>query len=96
MAGDISQVVNFDPSPVLTANQTYYLKLEMVTPEGRVNACGPLRILIQTVDQTTEQVIDSSAPCTIAWNNPVYYGVYPTNWRDLECDCPGTRSRNVD
>ena len=66
----LAQVASFDQSPVLTANQTYYLKLETNIAEGRVNICGPLNILLQAVDQTTEQVIDISAPCTVASDNP--------------------------
>ncbi|MCI0554359.1 MAG: DUF2298 domain-containing protein [Anaerolineae bacterium] len=66
----ISQVANFDQSPVLTANQIYYLKLETNVPDGRVNVCGPLNILIQGVDQEMEQVIDLSAPCTVGPDTP--------------------------
>ena len=63
-------MASFDQSLVLTANQTYYLKLETNIAEGRVNICGPINILIQAVDQITEQVIDASAPCTVASDSP--------------------------
>ncbi len=66
----ISQVANFDQSAILTANQTYYLKLETNSNEGAVNVCGPLNVLIQGVDQATEQVIDLSEPCTVAPDSP--------------------------
>ena len=70
LSSDLSQIANFDQAPVLTADQTYYLKFEMVALEGRVNVCGPLHILIQAVDQTTEQVVDLSAPCAVALDSP--------------------------
>jgi hypothetical protein len=63
-------VASFDQSLVLTANQTYYLKLETNIAEGRINICGPLKILIQAIDQTVEQVIDVSAPCVITSDSP--------------------------
>ena len=66
----MSQVANFDQSPVLTANQIYYLKLETNVPDGSVNVCGPLNILIQGPDQVIEQVIDLSAPCAVELDNP--------------------------
>jgi YYY domain-containing protein len=69
-ASSLAQVASFDQSPVLTANQTYYLKLETNVAERRVNICGSLNILIQAVDQTIEQVIDISAPCAVASDNP--------------------------
>ncbi|HJR79750.1 MAG TPA: DUF2298 domain-containing protein [Anaerolineales bacterium] len=65
-----SQAANIEQLPVLTANQTYYLKLETAATEGQVNVCGPLTISIRAVDQTLEQVIDISTPCTIAPENP--------------------------
>ncbi|HKY55705.1 MAG TPA: DUF2298 domain-containing protein, partial [Anaerolineales bacterium] len=65
-----AQMANFDQPPGLTANQTYYLKLETNVLEGQVNVCGPLNILIQSAGQATEQVIDLSDPCTISADNP--------------------------
>jgi YYY domain-containing protein len=70
LSADLSQVANFDQGPALAANQTYYLKFEMTSPRGRVNVCGALRIFINSIDQTTEQLIDASAPCTVTTDSP--------------------------
>ncbi len=66
----LSQIANFDQFPVLTANQTYYLRFEMMEAEGRVNICGPMHISIQVADQITEQVTDLSSPCTVTFDEP--------------------------
>ncbi|HET9910419.1 MAG TPA: DUF2298 domain-containing protein [Anaerolineales bacterium] len=60
-----SLAVNFDQALALTANQTYYLKIEMATQNGRVNLCGAVRYLIQGLDQAAEQSIQISEPCTV-------------------------------
>jgi len=74
---DASQIVIFDQTPALTADQTYYLKFEMVALEGAVNVCGPSHILIQTADQTTEQALDLSAPCAVAFDHPYTISFVP-------------------
>ena len=65
-----SQAINFVQTPLLTANQTYYLKFEMALPKGTVDVCGPVHVLIQSGDQTAEQSVDVSAPCSIAPGSP--------------------------
>ncbi|HLO13863.1 MAG TPA: DUF2298 domain-containing protein, partial [Anaerolineales bacterium] len=60
-----SQMVVFDQSPALAANQTYYLKIEMTTPTGEANLCGPLDLSIQAGDQTAEQTIAPSTQCMV-------------------------------
>ena len=75
--GDTSQIVNFDQTPVLTANQTYYLKFEVVALEGAVNVCGLSHIFIQVADQAIEQVLDISAPCTVAIDQPFTISFIP-------------------
>ncbi|HET9908899.1 MAG TPA: DUF2298 domain-containing protein, partial [Anaerolineales bacterium] len=64
------QVANFDQSPLLTANQIYYLKLEPSVLEGTVDVCGPVNIQVQAVDQLVEQVVDVSEPCTVTADTP--------------------------
>jgi YYY domain-containing protein len=72
-----SQVAVFDQAPILTANQTYYLKLEMVTLAGSVKICGPMRVSMQAAEQLTEQVVDVSAPCTVSLDNPYTISFVP-------------------
>jgi YYY domain-containing protein len=57
--------------------QTYYLKFEMTGVDGLVNVCGPLHINIQVNDQIAEQVIDVSAHCTVALDNPYTVSFIP-------------------
>jgi len=68
-AGDMSQLVDFAQFPALTANQTYYLKFEMVA-DGQVNICGPAHLNVQVNEQVVEQVVDLSAPCVVSLDNP--------------------------
>jgi YYY domain-containing protein len=65
-----SQVVRFEPAPVLAADQTYYLMLELPSAEGRIDLCGDLRISINTGDQVIEQVLSASARCTVTASRP--------------------------
>jgi len=74
----VSRTVNFDQAPTLIANQTYYLKFELATPEGLVNICGPLRLSIQNGDKTSEQIAESSAPCTVSADNPYTISFIPS------------------
>jgi len=76
-AGNTAQLVNFDQLPLLMVDQNYYLKFEMTGVEGQVNVCGPLHISIQVNDQIAEQVIDVSAPCTVALDNPYTVSFVP-------------------
>jgi YYY domain-containing protein len=69
--------VNFDQILDLTANQTYYLKVEMASTQGRVNLCGSIRYTIQAVDQVTEQNADISAPCTVTPEMPYIISFVP-------------------
>ena len=66
----LSQTATFDPPPTLAANRTYYLKFEITTPEGRVNICGPMSISIDMGNQTSQQTIDASEPCTVTVDSP--------------------------
>jgi YYY domain-containing protein len=77
LANGTSQVAIFDQSPILIANQTYYLKFEMVTLEGSVKVCGPVRMSMQAAEQVTEQTIDVSAPCTVSLDNPYTISFVP-------------------
>ncbi|RPJ22174.1 MAG: hypothetical protein EHM33_24285, partial [Chloroflexi bacterium] len=72
-----SLAVSFDQSPILMADQTYYLKIEMVTNEGRVNLCGAIRYLIEVADQTAEQSTDVSAPCIVTSEMPYVVSFVP-------------------
>ncbi len=72
-----SHAVIFDIATSVTANQTYYLKLENPILEGRANLCGTIRIVIQNGDQATEQVVDASAPCTVTAENPFTVSFIP-------------------
>ncbi|HUG33761.1 MAG TPA: DUF2298 domain-containing protein, partial [Anaerolineales bacterium] len=72
-----SRLVNFDQAPALTASQTYYLKFEMITTEGLIKICGPLHVSIQSSDQTAEQTIDLSAPCTVSPDAPFTISITP-------------------
>jgi len=76
-AENMAQLVNFDQLPLLMVDQTYYLKFEMVGVDGLVNVCGPLHVNIQVNDQIVEQVIDVSAPCTVALDNPYTVSFVP-------------------
>jgi YYY domain-containing protein len=66
----LSQSATFDPAPALAANQTYYLKFEMTTPEGRVNVCGPISLTLNNGGGTTQQTVDASEPCTVTVASP--------------------------
>jgi YYY domain-containing protein len=66
----LSQTATFGLPPALAANQIYYLKLETTTPDGRVNICGPIRLLLNSGGQTSEQILDATEPCTISIENP--------------------------
>ncbi|HLF73115.1 MAG TPA: DUF2298 domain-containing protein [Anaerolineales bacterium] len=70
ISNDTSQVVNFDQPPVLTADQTYYVKLELSVPDALVQVCGAMQVMIQAGDQVTEQTVDVSAPCTVDADEP--------------------------
>src|SRR5215204_3171863 len=76
-SSNASQIVDFDQVPALIANQTYYLKFEMIAQEGAVNVCGPSHVFIQTVDQIIEQVVDLSTPCTVAFEQPYTVSFVP-------------------
>lgn len=66
----VSQIASFEQAPILLAAQTYYLKFEMVKPEGKVDVCGPMRVRIQAAGQTNEQTVDITKPCTVAPGTP--------------------------
>ncbi len=66
----LSQTATFDPAPALAANQTYYLKFEMTTPEGRVNVCGPVSLSLNSGGQITQQTLDAPEPCTVTVESP--------------------------
>jgi YYY domain-containing protein len=66
----LTQVANFDQAPVLDVGQTYYLRFEMVAPEGNLNVCGDIHLFIQTIEQLTEQTVNAAAACTITIDNP--------------------------
>ena len=87
----LAQDVNFDQAPALIANQTYYLKFEMVASDGRVNVCGSAHVVIQAADQATEQALNLSVPCTVALGNPYSIAFYSTNDWHVESDLAGTR-----
>jgi len=76
-AQDATQVVNFDVATFVNANQTYHLKLENPILEERVNLCGSMRVVIQNGDQSIEQVIDVSAPCTVTSEAPFILSFIP-------------------
>jgi YYY domain-containing protein len=66
----LPQAANFDVPPTVTANQTYYLQLEMAAPDGKANVCGAIHIFIQAIDQTVEQTVEASEPCTVSADSP--------------------------
>ncbi len=68
--GDTSRTIIFQQTPLLLADQPYYLKVELSSLQGLVNVCGALNILLQTVDNIAPQTVAVSAPCTISFNNP--------------------------
>jgi YYY domain-containing protein len=70
LSNSSSETVNFDQSPVLAANQTYYLKFEIVAPDGAVNVCGPMSVFIRVFEEITEQIVDISAPCAVTADRP--------------------------
>ncbi|HXD11905.1 MAG TPA: DUF2298 domain-containing protein, partial [Anaerolineales bacterium] len=72
-----AQVVDFEELPVLTANQTYYLKFEIVGSAGLVNVCGPLQMTIQVNDQAAQQALDISTPCTVSPDSPYTVAFIP-------------------
>lgn len=59
------------------AGQTYYLKFEMMGTDGQINVCGLLHVNLQVNDQSVEQVIDVSAPCTVALGAPYTVSFIP-------------------
>ena len=78
----LSQTATFDPQPALAANQTYYLKFEMTSPEGRVNICGPMSISINTGNQTSDQTVDASEPCTVTVDSSLHPSLRSPGGRD--------------
>lgn len=70
MSASLPQAGTFDVAPALTANQTYYLQLELASPAASANICGTIHISLQAVDQTIEQTIDASEPCVVSAANP--------------------------
>jgi YYY domain-containing protein len=73
----LPQTANFEPAPVLTANQTYQLQFELAAPEGSANVCGAVHIFIRALDQTVEQTIDVSTPCAVSADSPYLVSFVP-------------------
>ncbi|MFN8426064.1 MAG: DUF2298 domain-containing protein [Anaerolineales bacterium] len=72
-----SHALTFDIAAFVTANQTYYLKLENPTLNGQANLCGVIRFVFQNGDQSSEQVVDVSAPCAVTAENPFTVSFVP-------------------
>ena len=66
----LPQTAIFELAPALTANQTYYLQLELASPQGSANICGDIHIFLQALDQTVEQTVNASAPCAVRADSP--------------------------
>ncbi|MEP6895753.1 MAG: DUF2298 domain-containing protein, partial [Chloroflexota bacterium] len=66
----LAQVVNLDQAPMLTANQTYYLKFQLPVSNGSISVCSPLHIITQAGSQTSEQKLAPLDVCTVTTDKP--------------------------
>ena len=76
-SGSLSQMATFELPPILAADQTYYLQLELVSEEGRVNVCGALHLRMQAIGEITEQTVEASTPCTVTVDSPYTIAFIP-------------------
>ncbi len=64
-AGSGPQKLNFIQPPALTAQQTYYLKIELTTPDVILSLCDPLQLSLQTPTSLIMQSLDVPAQCSL-------------------------------
>ena len=68
--GSTSQSLLFDQAPALVAQQTYYIKVELLTDTAQVDVCGPLQLSFMTANGAVQQTVDSIPQCKLSPDQP--------------------------
>ena len=69
-AASTAQALSLDPPLSLSAQQVYYLQVQLVDPTGQVDICGPISLSLQTVSGQVNQLINALPRCLVSPDQP--------------------------
>ncbi|MCJ7583886.1 MAG: glycosyltransferase family 39 protein, partial [Anaerolineales bacterium] len=69
-AASTAQALSLDPPLSLSAQQVYYLQVQLVDPAGQVDICGPISLSLQTVSGQVNQLINALPRCLVSPDQP--------------------------